>query len=44
MSYWLICLSYDGDILYIGESLHPWDKVYFIIKYDLFNVLFDSAG
>ena len=30
-------------IVYIKESLHPWDKLHLIMVYDLFNVLLYSA-
>ena len=26
----------------IEESLHPWNKAYLVMMYDLFNVLLDS--
>ena len=29
-------------IVYIEESLHPWDKPLLIMVYDPFNVLLDS--
>ena len=33
---------YYIDFVDIEEALHPWDKAYLVMVYDLFNVLLDS--
>ena len=36
-----VIVVYHKDLLVnIEESLHPWDKSYLIIMYNIFNILF----
>ena len=34
---------YDDWFADIEESLHPWNKAYLVMMYDLFNMLLDSV-